>query len=300
MRAAALALAAVFVGPLPGLADAGSAGSEDFVAIPGGRFEMGDALGVGAADERPAHAVTVAPFELARREVTRADFARFVAATGYRTDAERDVGEPGCYVLDLTTGGAGYRAGHDWRNPGFAQTDDHPVVCVSWNDAQAYVEWLNRTAKKPLRLPSEAEWEFAVRAGSTARFPWGDDPAEACLYANVADRTAWPAGPGKWKAVVECFDGYFFTAPVGTYRPNAHGLHDLIGNVWEWTFDCWNPDYAGAPSTGDARRDGDCTRRANRGSSWANTPDELHSSNRYSNRAAQRYVRLGFRLARDP
>lgn len=276
------------------------------VELAGGSFTMGDVAGNGMPDEQPVHRVRVSPFELARHEVTRGQFARFVEATGYVTDAERDVGEPGCYVLDLSTGNAGYRQGHSWRDPGLEQDDDHPVVCVSWNDATAFLDWLNRAAERPFRLPTEAEWEYAARAGSQSVYPWGTAPGDACRHANIADATPWPSPPGGgaspaggWKSPDGCSDGFFFTSPVGSFEPNAFGLFDMIGNVWEWGLDCWSPDYENAPSTSQAWMSGDCSRRINRGGAWANTLEDFRVSNRYSNLESQRYVRLGFRLARD-
>ena len=123
--------------------------------------------------------------------------------------------------------------------PGYAQDGNHPAVCVSWNDAQAYADWLSRTTGKSYRLPSEAEYEYAARAGSSARFGFTDDPADLCRYANGADQSAKTAGLPEDAPYMACSDGYPFTAPVGSLAANAFGLHDLIGNVWEWTADCF-------------------------------------------------------------
>ena len=127
--------------------------------------------------------------------------------------------------------------------PGYAQEGNHPAVCVSWNDAQAYADWLSKTTGKTYRLPSEAEYEYAARAGGTARFAFTDDPADLCRFANGADQSAKTAGLPEDAPYMACSDGYPFTAPVGSFAANAFGLHDLIGNVWEWTADCFADDY---------------------------------------------------------
>ncbi len=120
------------------------------------------------------------------------------------------------------------------------------MLCVSWNDARAYAQWLSRKTAKRYRLPTEAEWEYAARAGSVAARYWGDDPVQTCRFANVADQSrfqTWGFGQRH-----ECTDGHYFTAPAGGYSPNRFGLYDMLGNVWEWTEDCWNANYAGAPT----------------------------------------------------
>jgi len=258
------------------LASQASALAGEFLDIPGGTFQMGCSPGDGKCqnDERPVHTVSIQSFRMGKYEVTGGQFRQFVQAAGYRTDAERG---KGCVTRE-TDGQWAYQAGRDWRNPGFPQTDRHPVVCVSWNDAQAYVEWLSRQGVGRYRLPSESEWEYAARAGSSARYSFGDSEEMLCAYGNVADRAARQRF-NDW-TVASCDDGALYTAPVGVYRANVFGLHDTHGNVWEWTEDCYHDSYAGAPSDGAAWTTDDCARRVNRGGSWNLDPRLLRSSRR--------------------
>jgi len=247
------------------------------------------------ADERPAHVVTVArEFAIGQFAVTRGEFAAFVAETGY---APKD----GCYVLSGDNFVMDRK--RNWRDPGFAQTDRHPVVCVSHADAQRYVRWLSRKTKQAYRLPSEGEWEYAARAGtSTARF-WGDGRDEACEFANVSDFTGAEAlswdktNKGK---VFQCRDGYAYTSPVGTFRPNAFGLYDMLGNVWQWADDCFHVSYDGAPKDASAWHTGDCKFRVIRGGSWSFSPRSLRAARRCAIDPVERYYNTGFRVVRSP
>ena len=254
----------------------------EMVSIPGGTFRMGELNGVGEDYGLPVHSVTVPAFRLGKYEVTVGQFRRFVEASGYRTDAERNAGSAaGCYTY--TDYNLEWTPGHSWRSPGYAIDDNQPVVCVSWNDAQAYVEWLSAETGGHYRLPTEAEWEYAARAGSTTEYSWGNDIAsnwENCVY-------------------YVCGDSYEYTAPVGSFPANAWGLHDMHGNVWEWVQDCWNDSYQGAPTDGSAWESGDCGRRVLRGGSWYNTARHLRSANRSGIDRADRDFNLGFRLAQD-
>ncbi|MCA9096669.1 MAG: SUMF1/EgtB/PvdO family nonheme iron enzyme, partial [Planctomycetaceae bacterium] len=196
-------------------------------------------------DERQ-HEVCVTAFEIGKDEVTVGEFKRFVEATNHRTDAERNVGgHEGCFAWSAIDVKGAWRAGIDWRKPGFTQRDNYPVVCVSWNDAMAYTVWLNRETGQSYRLPTEAEWEYAARAGTTTARYWGQDPDQACSYANVADQTKGPEGLG-WTEKHECNDGYWYPAPVGRFRANNWQLNDMLGNVWEWTCSLYDKDYGGA------------------------------------------------------
>jgi formylglycine-generating enzyme required for sulfatase activity len=275
--------------------EAVSALAGELVDIPGGSFQMGCLPGDSDCrdNERPVHTVSIRPFRMGKYEVTVGQFRRFVEASGYRTDAERG---GGCYTVQAD-GQWAEQAGRDWKDPGFPQTDRDPVVCVSWNDAKSYVQWLSRQGGGRYRLPSESQWEYAVRAGSSARYGFGDSEAMLCSYGNVADRAFQRQFSNA--TVAPCDDGAFYTAPVGSYRPNGFGLHDMHGNVWEWTEDCYNPSYAGAPSDGTAWTSGDCSIRVIRDGSWYFGPASLRSANRYGAPSGYRGLNLGFRLAQD-
>ena len=272
----------------------------EMVVIPAGNFDMGSpASEIGRdADEGPVHRVRVQSFALARTEVTLGEFRAFVRDTGYRTDAEKNAGNAqGCYAWEAADGKWDWRAGRYWEQPGFEQVERQPVACISWNDAQSYVKWLAGKTGQTYRLPSEAEWEYAARAGSTTARPWGDDADRACGHANVADQTKSPNGHG-FNTKHECQDGHWFTAPVASYRPNGFGLYDMIGNVWEWTEDCYHDNYSGAPTDGSAWTGGSCEKRVLRGGSWGDEPGNARSAKRSGNSPAFRFVDSGFRLAR--
>jgi len=268
------------------------------VAIPAGEFLMGDATGAGGADEQPVHRVRVAAFELSAYEVTVGEFRRFVDATGYRTDAEQNAnGRQGCAILDVGEAVPVYRTGTSWRDPGFAQTERHPVVCLSFADVQAYVAWLARATGENWRLPTESEWEYAARAGATGTFPWGEEVNDACRFANGADLT--PGDDGRhWPLHLPCSDGQAHAAPVGQYAPNAWGLFDVIGNAWEWTADCYGPDFTRTPTDGSAFQASGCPKRVIRGGAWPYPASFLRIANRGGSPIAIRANDRGFRLAR--
>jgi len=246
-------------------------------------------------DEGPVHRVTIdKPFALGRNEVTVAEFRRFAEDSGYATDAEKNTGRKGC--AGWGNGNWDWREGHSWKSPGYEQTDQQPAVCVSWNDARAYVRWLSQKTGKRYRLPTEAEWEYAARAGTTTARYWGENPDQACRYANVADRTTHQGS--SWNAKHNCNDGHWFPAPVGSYAPNKFGLYDVLGNAWEWTEDCWNASYSGAPGDGSAWLGGNCSQRVARGGSWLDDPRGARSGLRNRGSSGGRYDDFGFRLAR--
>jgi formylglycine-generating enzyme required for sulfatase activity len=218
----------------------------EMVVVPAGAFMMGSteaerkwAEGHAKAEE-PLHKVNVAqPFALGKYEVTRKQFASFVNATGYSSAQEH------CPSGEMAPEA-------DWKNPGIPQDDRHPVVCVNWHDAVAYTSWLTQQTGHRYRLPSEAEWEYAARANTkTARY-WGDDETNvaACAFANVADLTAKKKKPDL--NVFACEDGWIYTSPVGSFRPNPFGFFEMLGNVSEWVEDCWtfSESYHGAPTDG--------------------------------------------------
>jgi formylglycine-generating enzyme required for sulfatase activity len=266
----------------------------EMVVVPAGFFLMGSpAREEGrTTDEGPQHKVSIPrPLAIGRTEVTRAQFARFVADTGHKSDG-------GCYAWGATKQEFAKRADANWNNPGFAQGDDHPVVCVSWDDTKLYTQWLAKKTGKNYRLLSEAEWEYAARAGTeTARY-WGEtfDP-EGCKYANVADSSAKKALGKNW-SYANCDDGQAYTAPVRSYEANKFGLYDMIGNAWEWTEDCWHDSYSGAPDNGEAWSKSDCGRRVLRGGSWYCDPDGARAANRGWYDPGYRNFNVGFRLAR--
>ncbi len=272
----------------------------EMVVIPAGTFTMGSSAAEkswaashggsagSVADEAPQHTVSLKSFALGRYDVTRAQYAAFVRETGYP---------------------AGDGCGHDsfkwdkqpdigWQNPGFVQTDRDPVVCVSWEDARAYISWLNGKVRRktsapndgPYRLPSEAEWEYAARGGTSTKFWWGDDDSGASAH-------AWYKANSGGR-----------TRPVGSKPPNAFGVYDMAGNVWQWTEDCYDNSYAGAPADGRANEtpssdvhandsQGKCL-RVDRGSSWLYPAWLLRSATRERNPSAFRDAIMGFRVAR--
>ena len=256
----------------------------EMTTIPDGTFAMGSnaaekswaaAHGANAADvadEAPQHSVSVRSFALGKYDVTRGEYAEFVRETAYPVaEGCRESSYPDSPV----------RAHASWRDPGFAQSDRDPVTCVSWRDAKAYVSWLNR--KVPggaYRLPTEAEWEYAARAGSTTRFWWGDEDGGAIAH-------AWYKANSEGR-----------THPVGSKPANALGLHDMTGNVWQWTEDCYDESYAGAPTDGSARRGADDCLRVDRGGSWLYPAWHLRVATRERNRAEWRDAIMGFRVAK--
>jgi formylglycine-generating enzyme required for sulfatase activity len=278
----------------------------EMVAIEPGVFRMGsNADEADRADdgrEGPTRWVRIARrYALGRNELTVGEFRRFVDATGYVTSAERDPAGPGCLGWLASDGKLGPRPGMQWRDPGYPQQDRQPVVCVSWNDARAYVAWLGQLSGQPYRLASEAEWEYAARAGSRAGRPWGDDPAQACRYANVADEGRGAEGFA-WSERHACTDGAFFAAPVGSYRADAFGLDDMIGNVYEWVQDCYDPGaYAkvSTPTDGRPVEAADCKARGLRGGAWISGPERTRPAYRGGYGPDTRVNVFGFRVARD-
>jgi len=246
--------------------------------------------GIAAANEGPQHkAIIRQPLAIGRFEVTRDQYAAFVKRSGYK-------GGERCVTFENNV--PQERANRTFLNPGFAQDGTHPAVCVSWTDAKAYVEWLSQTTGKPYRLLSEAEFEYAARAGGTSRFGVTSDPDEICKFANGADESAKAAGLPGDSPYMNCKDGYPFTAPVGSFPANAFGLHDLIGNVWEWTEDCFYNDYASAKPDGAARTEAACPVRTVRGGDWFSNEAALRPAARAKANADARHDDIGFRVAR--
>lgn len=279
------------------------AGCPEMVVIPAGSFMQGSPKSEAGRDdsEGPQHAVTLMQFAMGKTEVTVGQFRGFVSATSYMSDAETSADEKtGCKVWPTSNdGGLDWQAGRNWRNPGWNVKENEPVVCVSHNDARAYIHWLSSSTGKGYQLPSESQWEYAARGGTNTSRYWGDTASNACAYANVLDQTLGPDG-GKWETPHPCKDGYFFVAPVGSYRANAFGLHDMIGNVWEWTEDCWHPSYeSGGPTDGSSWTSGYyCALKVVRGGSWIDEQDRSRAAKRFVGKTADRSVVFGFRLAR--
>jgi formylglycine-generating enzyme required for sulfatase activity len=245
------------------------ADTPEMVSFRGGKYLMGDPVGSGQPYERPQHEVTIPAFAIGRYEVTQDEWEACVSAGGC-TDA---------------------------RKPSLPGKGRMPIAGVNWLQAKAYVKWLAAHTGKPYRLPSEAEWEYAARAGATGSYPWGSFAQSMCTYANAFDLTGRAKRPElTWN--IECDDGYADAAPVGIYQPNAWGVYDMLGNVWEWVEDCWHPDYNGAPVDGSAWIEGDkCNKRVNRGGGFENGPGTLRLSNRDADPVDSTTESLGFRVA---
>lgn len=293
------------------------------VRIPAGTFQMGNdesATSLARAypdydpkrfgllsDEAPVHSVTLTrDFYMGQTEVTVGQFRRFVQASGYVPESIAD-----------GTGGYGYDAQHvaqrqgkqdafagrdtkySWLNPGFAQTDNDPVVNVTWHDAMAMAQWLSRTEGRTYRLPTEAEWEYACKAGTNTRYHHGDSPETLGQVGNVFDQRAAPDWL-EWKNfAIPMDDGHAFTAPVGQYPANAFGLHDMHGNVWEWTADWHDEDYYQRSPKADPQGPETGTVRVRRGGSWHTWPFYARCAYRNWNAPTTRYTLVGFRLVMD-
>ena len=261
----------------------------EMVLIPAGEFVMGspESEEERQDDEGPQHTVRIErPFALGKYEVTRGEFAAFVRETGH--EASRCM---------YHTGGEWKNGSKDWRDPGYEQTDRDPVACVSWDDAKAYLGWLSRESRNAYRLASASEWEYAARAGTTTARFWGESADRACGYANVHDRSSKSENAFDW-VHHGCDDGYAQTAPVGSFAANAFGVYDMLGNVLEWTEDCLNESYEGAPSDSSAWRSGECETRVLRGGSWYDLPGNVRAASRFWFGTRHRISGFGFRVAR--
>ncbi|HET9484581.1 MAG TPA: SUMF1/EgtB/PvdO family nonheme iron enzyme [Xanthomonadales bacterium] len=273
----------------------------ELVVLPIGRFTMGSPESERGRknNEGPAHEVEVArAFALGRHELTVSQFRRFVRASDYETDAER-AGASTFY--DESSGRLGTGRGVDWRKDyrGERAKDDDPVVHVSFNDATAYVAWLSERTGKRYRLPSEAEWEYAERAGSTARYAWGAGNPTRVIGNFTGDGDRSVSGRSWTKAFPRYNDGYWGPAPTGRFAANAFGLFDMSGNVSEWVEDCWHDSYLRAPADGSAWINPGCGRRVVRGGSWGSAPEQTRSAFRVSAADDTRSARVGIRVARD-
>lgn len=246
------------------------------VVIPPGAFVMGSPAGEKGrdGDEGPRHRVVFSKaFAIGKYEVTRGEYSAFAGETGHPGAAA------GCDVPIRTA--EGRDSWKTWRNPGFRQTDRGPVVCIAWGDAQAYVKWLSRKTGHEYRLPSEAEWEYAARAGTeTARY-WGEGIGSNRANCNGCG-SAWD---------------HERPAPVGSFNANPFGLHDMLGNNREWVEDCYHRIYEAA-SSGVARTGGDCAKRVMRGGSWESKPKRVRAANRNRHDVDDLDDDFGFRVVR--
>ena len=270
------------------------------VVIPAGSFEMGARDGSTGfrSNEAPPHEVSFATgFALSRSEISVAQFRQFVRATGYVTDAEH---QDGANVYDDASGRMHDDARASWRDDyeGQPAAADLPVINVSWNDAEAYAHWLSQVTGKTYRLPSEAEYEYAMRGGTTTAYWWGNG-APATVVENLAGSRDHSALGRSWANAFKGYgDGYWGPAPVMHFQPNPFGLYDIDGNVSEWTADCWHENYVRAPRDGGAWVNPGCTQRVVRGGSWASSPEQDRSAYRIDAPAVTRSARVGFRVAR--
>jgi formylglycine-generating enzyme required for sulfatase activity len=265
------------------------------VAIPSGEFQMGSPRNdASREDDEAQHLVKITrPFLMGKYEVTVGQFKAFAKDSGYRTEAEAD--------------GRGGRAFNgkefiqkpesNWRNLFFQQSDDDPVCVISWNDAVAFCRWLSKKEGNTYRLPTEAEWEYACRAGTTTRFYHGDDEEGLKTVGNIADASL----KKKWVDVTWAMrwdDGYAFTSPAGKFRPNAFGLHDMVGNVWEWCADWYAPEYPKGPVE-DPSGPKEGKLRITRGGAWSTQPKFCRSAFRDWHEPTYRSDCVGFRVLRE-
>jgi sulfatase modifying factor 1 len=257
-------------------------------------------LAVGLDSEKPPHRVKITrPFYCGVSSVTVDQFSEFVRGTGYRTDAEKN-----------KKGGWGYDSHnkqppflqapeYNWRHPGFDQRGDHPVVNVSWNDAAAFSEWLGKKERKTYRLPTEAEWEYACRAGTTTRYPSGDDPETLAKVGNVADASLakeFGIPVNNSQGSIHADDGFPFTCPVGKFQPNAFALFDMVGNAGNWCSDFYGENYYAASKVDDPKGPTSGTFRVMRGGGWHGNTIRCRSAHREFDKPDACYLFLGFRL----
>jgi formylglycine-generating enzyme required for sulfatase activity len=281
------------------------------VTIPAGQFLMGNATPSpyqpGSPSDGPQHKVALKAFKLSKYELTVKEYRQFVVATNYVPAGSAGQKET-CWkwVKPAAGGSAITMAEGRWNTPAYAPGDYHPVMCVSWDDAQAYVQWLSKRTGKQYRLPSESEWEYAARAGNPGRFASGDDATAMCRVGNVWDQSGkrgflrefgWDRKDG------DCDDQAEFTTVVGMYEANAFGLHDMFGNVGEYVEDCQHKDYAGAPADGSAWKAG-CDAMGgevmviHRGGSYGTRGDSLRFSGRsHAGQSNQSSLGEGIRIA---
>ena len=258
------------------------------VVIPAGEFTMGSPHSEAGhmSGESPRRRVRIGyPLAVGMFPIVYGEFAWFVADTGYKARG---------HCVAIEPGEINAHADRDWRNPGFPQTLRTPVTCLAFTDTTAYAAWLSRKTGQTYRLLSESEYEYVVRAGTVTAYWWGEDRNAACEFANGFDLDAKPLNGSTTPLM--CHDGHAFISQAGSFKPNAFGLLDMVGNVGSWTTDCWYTTLAGVPTDGSPNKTGDCRRRAVRGGSWLNV--NLRSASRSSDPIGDASADRGFRLAR--
>ena len=262
--------------------------SKSMVLIKGGCFEMGDQFGAGEIDEKPVHGVCLDDFYLGEHEVTVGEFREFVNETAYKTEAEKG---DGC--LFWTGSQMKMFSSIYWDNPDFSQTEKHPVTCISWNDATAYIKWFNKKTRLSYRLPTEAEWEYAAREGGKKIMYAGfSNKEDMFLHANFCDANCSFA----WNTINQN-DGSSYTAPVKSYRANSLGLYDISGNVWEWVEDWYDKDYYNKSPRTNIPGPKSGKYRVLRGGSWSSRTLFMRAT--FRPKWGEIGLDTGFRLARD-
>jgi len=278
----------------------------EMVIIPAGTFIMGSTKEATsrarlrediAPREWPAHQVRILnTFAAGRYEITVGQYQEFVEDT-QRTDPNTCITWNNAGKLWAEVKGA------NWRNPGFPQDDNHPVGCLTYQDALDYSIWISDQTGQAYRIPTEAEWEYIARAGTDSLQSWGNTMETVCDYANASDLSRAEAHGGIDKEPTrffDCYDGYVYTAPIGSYPPNQFGLYDLVGNVWEWVQDTFIPSYEGAPIDGSARIDPDRDARlVVRGGGWYSRVWFVRPAGRSREHPEYRSMTLGLRLIRE-
>jgi len=270
------------------------AGCPEMVVVPDGEYMMGSLEDEPdrSSNESPQHRVRISQrFAVGKLKVTRAEFEKFINETGYSTGDR-------CFTLEDNK--AEDRIGRSFRNPGFEQDGKHPVVCINWDDAKAYVAWLSKKTGKLYRLLSESEWEYVARAGTKTPYWWGSSISTD--DANYDSGSGASGGRGQYRQK---------TVPADMFKPNRWGLYQVSGNAFEWVEDCWNETYDRAPTDDGVKmagnwpgradtdvRAGGCSRHVRRGGSWNSSPKMLRSAYRDSRPALTRASNLGMRVAR--
>jgi formylglycine-generating enzyme required for sulfatase activity len=266
----------------------------EMVVVPPGEFTMGRDGGEPERYEGKPHQVRIGyAFAAGRFELTNGQYRKFVAATGHKTAGAPCNGYVGDKFAPLP--------GTTWSDPGYGRPirDDEPVACIRWSDAMAYVSWLAGRTGKRYRLLTEAEWEYAAWAGASGLYAWGDDATKACKFANIHDRSGAKNGAVLSYEPAPCDDGFETVSPVGRLAPNAFGLYDMIGNVWEWVEDCYQMPYGDTPADGSANLAIGCDRRGSRGGSWRSNYLRQRPSFRGRDPEALTSQIFGTRVARD-